>query len=135
MKITREVFHESIDKFLSILEEEGIDSLGDVEKAVGKKFHFSGPLQEYIYIEERPSNLDSTAYTLGYTKVGLGIPLELKINTQLDYSQIIVKTFFPLQGYNPFMRDMYGNVAQSRFFQSKINLSLLLQELERLKSE
>ena len=135
MKIKQEIFHEVLNKFLSKLQERGIKSLEDIKRAVGKKFDFPGPLQEYVSIEERPSNMGTTAYSLIYSKIGMGIPVEIRINAQLNYSRIFIKTNYDVKGYNPFMTDQFENIAKTKIFLHCKDLSILLGELEKLKDQ
>ena len=71
------------------------------------------------------------AYTISYTRLGVGIPIELKINNTLDYSQVIIKANRLIEGYSQFSVDLFENIVQNKILKSS-DVSLSKNELVAL---
>ena len=54
------------------------------------------------------------AMTISYTIEGIGIPMEIRIKQIEGYSKITLKTNKLLPGYEPFTKDVCGNIAQDK---------------------
>lgn len=119
--------------FLTILDKEKIMSVNDLEAKLGKEFlsDEDGAVQEYVSILNIPSNQDAMAFTVSYVRPGTGIPIELKINPVLDYSQVIIKAKDMIGGYLPFGSDEFDNIYQSKLIRSS-DFSLSIKELKKL---
>jgi hypothetical protein len=84
-----------------------------------------------------PSEEGTEAYTISYVAEGnpgnpnKGVVLDLKINTQLNYSKIILKNQHYLRGYTPFRRDPFYNLIQTKTINST-KIPLLKSELSHL---
>lgn len=87
--------------------------------------------KEHIQIHLRPSEPGTQAYTITYMIPDRGIGLEVKINKELGYSKIIFKGNFTLPDYNPFARDVFGNIAQNKKL-DYTDISQIRTELEKL---
>ena len=132
MKISKEELKKTAERFHETLEREKIESVGDLEKNLGKTFVVAGS-EENIFIEMRPSNHGTMAYTVSYNHPLTGIPMELKINPSQEYSQVIIKSGEEIEDYFPFTEDVFGNITQNRIFYSP-EFSLCLDELKRLQT-
>lgn len=118
-------------EFLRILEDQKIESTKDLEGLIGQQFRIENQIQDFISFENRPSNLNTMAYTISYTKPGTGIPIELKINSSLNYSQIIIKAQEVIYSYLPFMIDTFENFIQNKVLDSS-DILILKKEVVRL---
>lgn len=120
MRISREKLSEVSKTFIEILDREWVRNLGDLEALAGQAIPVNGKEQEYLIVGWRPSNLGTRAIDASYTiqhrakQVGGGIPLDLKMNRLLDYSQIIIKADFTIEDYNHIAEDPFGNIVQAR---------------------
>lgn len=113
------------------LEEQRINEVKDLGRLLKKSFDIDGVTKEKISVEMRPSESGTAAYTIRYTEEKIGMPLEVKINKDLDYSKIIVKGTFRLDGYAAWARDPRGNVAQAKTLDSS-TISAVNSELKSL---
>ena len=114
--------------FLKVLEEQEVKSAADLEKLLGKQLKVEHQEQDFVAFDNRPSNLSTMAYTLSYIQQEAGIPIELKINGVLNYSQVIIKSQKPLAGYSPFSVDSFENIIQNKVLKSS-DISLSRNEL------
>lgn len=130
MKITEKEIKEFAKKFLTVLDRGGIVSTEDLENKLESKFTIDKQPQDFISLTLRPSFGIST-YTLSYTRPDLGIPIELIINSFLNYSQIILKVQDNIKGYSQFNTDIYDNIIQNKVILSS-DLKLARKELEDL---
>ncbi len=130
MKIDAQEIKQMAKKFLSVLDREGIQTNEDLEEKLGKNFTLENS-QDFISIVSRPSNCETIAYTISYTRPGTGIPIELEINEQLNYSQIILKAQEKLEGYSHFHSDQFNNLVQNKVIGSS-NFSLVREGLSDL---
>ena len=124
-RITPEYLGEIAKDMLRVLEEEGIVSINTLEKKLGQSFDAK---EGKIKLESRPSELDTWASTASYVIQGKGIPIEVRMNSRLEYSMVIVKTEKKIEGYNPFFYDPRGNIIQHKktdFSWEKIREELL----------
>lgn len=117
--------------FLKVLEREGIKSTEDLVRKVGQIYNIEKSNPDFIEITNRPSNMNTTTQTISYTRPGTGIPLEVKVNIPLAYSQIMLKTKGNIPGYSPFHIDNSGNIRQSKVI-SSADLRISISELESL---
>ena len=114
--------------FLKILEKQEVKSASDLEKLLGKQLKVEHQAQDFVAFDNRPSNLGTMAYTLSYIRQGVGIPIELKINSVLNYSQVILKSQKSLVGYSAFSVDPFENIIQNKVLKSS-DISLSRNEL------
>ena len=131
MEITLPKLRENIRNLVSILDRERISSLKDLTERLDRIFPIEDGKEACVGIELRPSNGGTMAYTLFYTERGAGIPIELRVNPNLGYSTLIVKSEKPIPGYELFGRDMYGNLQQQRRLQTT-DFPTVRKELESL---
>jgi len=132
MKITKQILKTHAKRLLEELREEGISSLETALKADGRKFRMREMLPDSIHIHTAPSNLGTTALKISYEYQDFeGIPIELVLNPELNYRQIIVKCTEPVSGYILFGIDDYNNVQQ--FKKSKgVEWKNIMQDVEDL---
>lgn len=109
---------------------EGISSISDLERYLGKSFTMG---QARIDVDKRPSQKGTSALTISYIIPGKGIPVELRINSKLRYSLLIVKSQMELRGYNPDFYDPFGNLAQSKNIE--FGWDSAMEELTRLSGK
>src|SRR3989344_1816942 len=107
MKISVEKIRIFASGFSKVLEEQEVKSTKDLEKLVGKQFKVKRQIKDFVSFDNRPSNFSTMAYTISYTRPGVGIPIELKINNTLDYSQVIIKANRLIEGYSQFSVDLF----------------------------
>lgn len=131
MEIYSDELREFSRTLLSLLDREGIISTEDLVKKPLATFFLNTDIRDYVEFFIRPSNLGTTAHTVSYIRMGRGIPIELRVNKELGYSQIIVKAHELVEGYTIFSLDVYGNFAQNKLIPS-IDFSLVIWELEKL---
>ncbi len=132
MKISLEDLGKIAGNFLYLIEKEGIEKTDDLEKRIGTTIKLEKS-EDFVIITTRPSNHNTLAYTIAYHCPSLGIPLELKINKEKEYSQVFIKSGKELKSYKTFHFDMYDNFMQNKIFQSS-DFSMIKKELERLKN-
>ena len=131
MKITKSRLQKIARALLDFLDNNKISSLKDLEQYLGKTFPLSERNRRWIEISLMPSNLGTEAYTISFIWSGIGIPLETRINSELNYAQVIVKAKEIFGDYMPFAVDKNGNVAQYKYLQSA-DVYSVKEELRRL---
>ena len=117
---------------LDLLEKEDIDSIGSVFSRVGESFHIKGE-DHIIQIESRPSESGTEACTISYIIPDGGIPLEIRMNSNFNYSKIFVKTESGLDNYIPVTSDYFGNIIQDKKI-GGCSILKIKKELEKLVS-
>ena len=75
----------------------------------------------------------STSISLAYIIKAGGVPLDIRINSSLGYSDIMFKSLDSIKNYDIFEVDCFGNNYQSKRIESS-NLSEVRSELEYLAS-
>ena len=117
---------------LDFLERENINSIGSLFSRLGESFNIKGE-DHIIQIESRPSESGSEAYTISYIIPDGGIPLEIRMNPDFNYSNIIVKTNSGLNDYTSFAFDYFGNRIQNKEIKG-CSIPIIKKELEELVS-
>lgn len=112
MKISKQDLELRAHRLLKLLEDEGIDSIEDLEDKVLKNLRVKISLTEEISFILSPSNNNTSAYTISYGVDNVGTPLEIKMNSALNYTKIILKSIHHFRGYSPFHMDLYNNIMQ-----------------------
>ena len=130
MKIPRTKINESAEVLLSVMEREDLYNLEPYGEPI-RTFTVEDSPDEFIEAQIRPSNAGTVAYTVSYVVEGVGIPLEVKINSSLGYTKFIVKSSDSFEGYNSFASDG-DNVAQDKTITS-CDPSSIKRELEFLQ--
>lgn len=115
MLIDRNRLIKIISTSLGIMDEKQLNSLEELEKWEGNRFiPDSKRKHEYLKISKKSLKGETPSLILSYIIEGTGIPLEIKINQESNYSRIILKFNGTLVAYSPFMQDIYGNTIQKR---------------------
>jgi len=130
--ITQEKLRQIARSILDLLEREDISSIGSVFSRVGESFHIKGE-DHIIQIESRPSESGSEAYTISYIIPDGGIPLEIRMNSNFNYSRIFVKTESGLDDYIHVASDYFGNIIQDKKI-GGCSIPIIKKELEKLVS-
>ena len=130
MKIPRTKINESAEVLLSVMEREDLYNL-ELYRAPLRTFTVEDSPDEFIEAQIRLSNAGTVAYTVSYVVEGVGIPLEVKINSSLGYTKFIVKSSDSFEGYNSFVSDG-DNVTQDKTITS-CDPSSIKRELEFLQ--
>jgi len=130
--ITQEKLKEIARSVLNLLERENIDSIGSLFSRLGESFDIKGK-DHIIQIELRPSKSGTEAYTISYINPKGGIPIEIRMNSDFNYSKIIVKTKSKLKKYKSFISDYFGNLIQDKTIR-RCSISKVKKELEKLAS-
>lgn len=99
-----------VDSFLQSLE--WIKTLEDIERLHGQSLPLIG--SDHIEFSLRPSRHNTHAHTVSYVKPNSGIPLDVKLNPRLSYTEIILKMAERIPLYEPFGVDPFGNILQYR---------------------
>jgi hypothetical protein len=134
MKITLKDLGRFAGEFLHVLQRENIYSTQDLETRAqrgGQKFMIN--MQESLIIIPRLSKMGTFASTMSYDVQGEGIPIELRINRQLNYTKSIIKFAGTIPGYTRFAADDFGNITQDILWMS-FELPRLIEHLRELKS-
>ena len=116
---------------LNILQ--SFDSLGKLEQAAQTLtvYHLGDDVDsDFIELHCRPSNGGIQVPTISYTAISIGIPLEVKINSALQYSSIITKGDFELDTYELWALDQLGNKIQQKRIPA--DLKSITEELKLL---
>lgn len=130
-KVTLDEFKKIASSFFGILEKIDI-SHSNLERIIGTEIKVNELKgQDFISFSLRPSGIGSLAYTISYTRPGIGIPIEFKINPIFGYSHFIVKTQEEISGYTVFAKDPFGNLVQSKLL-TFTDPKYILEEIERL---
>jgi len=120
MKITRERLAEISRNFIEVLANANVSDLKGLEALAGKTIPIAGKENEYLAVEFKPSTYGTKAIDASYiipheeSKVGGGIPLNLKVNSSVGYSMIILKAAENIEGCSQFGSDSFGNIYQSQ---------------------
>ena len=62
------------------------------------------------------------------------IPIEARINEEIEYSKIIIKCADKVRDYNEIGLDFFSNLIQYVFY-NKVEFKLVKNELKRLKKD
>jgi len=130
--ITPEKLKQIVGDVLDFLKREDINSIESLEKRLGESFDVKRG-DHIIQIESRPSESGSEAYTISYIIPAGGIPIEIRLNPNLNYSKIIIKTKSGLNDYKPFTSDYFGNIIQDKIING-CSIPEIKRELEKLSS-
>ena len=130
MSICKERLEAIIGNFLEIIEKEEINSTADLEKYFGEKLSIENS-DEYIEIQQTPSNFGTQAHAASYNCPGKGIPLDIKINKTIGYSVITLKSEDVIPSFLPFTTDSFGNIAQEKNFRHT-DFSKIKDELKEM---
>jgi len=130
--ITQEKLKEIAKSVLDFLEKENIDSIGSLFSRLGESFNIKGK-DHIIQIELRPSTSETEAYTISYIAPRGGIPIEIRMNPDFNYSRIFVKTESELDNYIPVSSDYFGNIIQDKKIDG-CSILTIKKELEKLVS-
>ena len=130
--ITPEKLGQIARSILDFLKRENINSIESLEKRLGEDFDIKRE-DHIIQIELRPSKAGTEAYTISYIAPKGGIPIEIRMNTNFNYSKIIVKTESKLNGYTSIIYDSFGNIIQDKTIKN-CSISEIEKELENLIS-
>ena len=130
--ITPRKLRQIAGSILDFLVKENIDSIKSLEKRLGESFAIKRQ-DHVIQIELRPSESGSEAYTISYIMPRGGIPIEIRINLNFNYSKIIVKTNSGLNDYTPVIYDYFGNIIQDKRIDD-CSILEIKKELEKLAS-
>ena len=134
MKITSTDIGRFAAEFLHVLEREDINSSRVLEEIVQKgKQEFTINVQESLVIMLRPSQSMTLACTMSYIVQGVGIPIELRINKELDYTTSIIKSIKITPEYSKFAEDKFGNIIQNISWEGS-ELSESIEHLRKLES-
>ncbi|MBI2632468.1 hypothetical protein HYW75_05680 [Candidatus Pacearchaeota archaeon] len=118
MEITKKIIRGAAKSLIKFLEKRKIDSANNLDNIVGKSFPLKDSFPDTIEVSIRPSNDRTIAYTISYVSLINGVPLEVKINPELNYSRVIVKMKKSLTNYTVFSEDEFSNLRQSKLIKS-----------------
>jgi len=128
MKITTEDVAKTTSRMLEMLVSSKIINSKDLEYFVGKSLSSTGAFEDFVKVESKPWQDDSTTFTLKYFNPKDAEPvLQIKINEKLNYTVFILKAQERLEGYEDFAFDDEHNLTQSK----KLNTA----EFEKIRTE
>lgn len=134
MKITSKDIGRFATEFLHVLQRENINSSEVLEKRVQEgKQEFTINVQESLVIMFRPSQRGTLACTMSYAVQGVGTPIELRINKELNYTKSIIKSIKIIPEYSKFTEDKFGNIIQDTSWEGP-ELSKSIEHLRKLES-
>ncbi len=119
MKISREKLGQVASDLLRILDREGFRNTKRIKRSVEQAIPVTGREQDSVVIGWRPSNHGTLALDVSYVIQNgpeeiIDIPLDVKINPELHYTTIILKSDFRIPSYDNFEHDSFGNFIQSK---------------------
>jgi len=134
MKITLKDIGKFAAEFLHVLQRENINSSELLEKRVQRgRQEFTINVQESLVIMLLPSQKGTLECTMSYTVQGVGIPIELRINKELDYTKSTIKSIKIIPEYSRFAKDEFGNIVQDTSWEGS-ELSKSIEHLRKLES-
>src|SRR3990167_4116668 len=101
------------NRFLEIINKEELFLTNQLEKMTGKRISSDGDCAGSISFGKHPSNIGTMAHNISYIRYGVCVPIEIQVNAELDYSQIILKAQYMIEGYSFFAVDRFKNIAQN----------------------
>ena|SRR3989344_2382657 len=132
MKVKIEDLRKFAENFLSILDREKILAFSDLEANINKEFQLNKNSDDFIQLSLRTSNFNTQAYTISYINhLKSGIPIDVKLNADLNYIRFIIKAEKMIDKYRQFAVDPYGNLVQTKLVQNS-NFSFIKEELQHL---
>lgn len=135
MNISLSYLNQIKQKFLKLIEKENLKSTTYIDALLSeddvKEFDVDDLSDHKIIVSMTASNQGTKAHTISYAIQGTGIPLEIKMNTELNYGRITLKNRDILVGYKPFWEDPFQNIIQEK----KINCNNLDEVIEELRKE
>ncbi len=138
MLITKEDSGKCATRMLKFMNRNGISSLQDLDHFMNSKHYIGDP--DLIEISERPQgnfliysakSTPTIIKVITYARTDIGALLEIRINTDKQYSIILVRGDFTLEKYAVSGTDKFGNKSQERKIHS-IYVSKIKEELEKL---
>jgi len=118
------------EKVLIFLDEQGITDIDSLQSKIGEEYPLNDEAK--IAIEMRPSDWQVDALTLSYITLGLGVPLECRLNPPLSYYRILLKAKTRIQDYACFSTDDFGNIIQAKIRRHDNLFETVKEELEYL---
>ena len=135
-EISPRMLQTSLDRVLDFMKERKISTPKDLDGILDSRHDITKTPQEFIEVKKRPGGMSSQpssyVYTISYVKKGYGIILEVRVNSEENYSRFIVKMNNSISGYRKFAADRNGNVIQERVIQS-VAIESVYQGLKDLK--
>ncbi len=135
MQITKADVTRRAGIFLGFLDEMGIESNEDLEARIGQSYLLADEIGGEVMINKNRTKQSipaSLSYCVSYVVKGIGIPIELRINPNLNYSHLILKVQKVFDGYEPFSKDNFDNIVQIKVFMGGGNLYPVRGELKAL---
>ena len=124
----KEEISEYSRRILNLMDEQGINSRESFEERIGI---YPMNDEERIIIELRPSNSGIVTHTISYIDHKNGIPIELRVNYELGYSTILLKTDHLSDGFELFGDDAFGNFMQYKKIE-ETDIPKIRKKLEKL---
>ena len=130
--ITREKLKEVARNILDFFKKEDINSIGSVFSKLEESFKIKENNHE---IQIKPWSSDPRAgdYAIIYRAPEIEFPIRIRLNQDLNYSKIFVKTESRLDNYEFVVSDLFGNFLQSKEMK-ECSISIIKKELEKLVS-
>ena len=130
--ITREKLKEVARNILDLFKKEDIKSIGSDFSKLEESFKIKENNHE-IQIKPWSSDTRARDYSIIYRAPEIEFPIRIRLNQDLDYSKIFVKTKLKLDTYEFVGPDRIGNIIQSKTIDNCSILSVK-KELEKLVS-
>lgn len=130
MELSKEYIQKMAMSLNKIFDDNRMSKTSDFDSMFGKKIGMEGG--ESVTFEYRPSNSNTLAYVVSLHKEGVGIPIELRININLGYTNVILKSLHVFEGYSEFAH-LNNGIVQFKRIESP-ELSKVKDEISRLYS-
>ena len=131
MQITRKDLGQIAENFLQVLDREGIHSLESLDRILDQRLDVDKSSGHVLKVQLRPSLSNTKAHTMSYIIPIVGIPIETRMNYDLSYLNMIIKTGSIIPGYSEFSLDGFGNIIQNKVINSS-EWEILERELRAL---
>jgi hypothetical protein len=144
MQITPKELKIIAGNFSDFLRKQRINCTSELEDRMGTSLQIQGKVNDRIMFNTRPSKLGSFAYTISYIRKDEGIPMELKLNPNLNYTYVLIKCNTAIPNYNIFATDKFQNLIQNKvlipcnYFNAKeeiINLAENLPDMAKIQTQ
>ena len=131
MKIYLTDIVQASSELLKVLEKEKVESNNDLQRMRDRVIVINE--RDLVEFKKAPSTYRTSMYITSYIRSGSGIPIELRVNPNFNYSLIILKTQTQVAQYDTFAMDPFKNIVQNKVFLPG-NIDSLKEEMKRLNS-
>lgn len=115
MMVRKSELGEMASDLLGFLDKEGINLRKDLDERIKlDRKPRKTRKGNRVLIETNNSNGCTEAYVIDYIVEGAGIPIEIRLNYELDYNLYMIKCTKKIERYEHFCLDLFDNIVQTR---------------------